>query len=96
MNLKKSLVAAALAAIGSGAFPATAVSAATGERAANSNGVGVCVSQLAIDPSIIGVDRLGEGMSATAGPGTAGSGIPASLDGARNTCGEPPGPGHLR
>jgi hypothetical protein len=60
------------------------------ELATKSNGVGVCFSQLAIDPDTIGADSLGAAIRAMAG-----SDLPASLDGARNACGEPPGPGHL-
>jgi hypothetical protein len=99
MKPKKHRVAAALL-ITTAAFavqPAAAAwSAPTGERAARSNGVGVCLSQVAIDPTIIGVTHLGEAIHSIAGPGTPGSDAPASLEDLRNTCGEPPGPGHLR
>ena len=67
------------------ASPAAAV-----ERASKSNGIGVCRSQIAIDPSQIGFTSLGAAMRTIAGPE-----LPAMLDGERNACGEPPGPGHL-
>jgi hypothetical protein len=64
------------------------------ERAARSNGVGICISQLAIEPSILEASSLGEVMGEIAGPD-----LPAIINEdfeLRNTCGEPPGPGHLR
>lgn len=79
----------------SGAASTLAASAAGATIAPNSNGVGVCFSQLAIDPSIIGVTRFGDGIKTFAAPGSPGSDIPANLAGDRNACGEPPGPGHL-
>jgi hypothetical protein len=60
------------------------------ERAAKSNGVGVCLSQVAIASG--GIGWLAR---SAASPGTPGSDVPTALDGARNACGEPPGPGHL-
>ena len=65
-------------------------SPAAAERASNSNGIGVCRSQIAIDPSQIGATSLGAAMRTIAGPE-----LPARLDEERNACGEPPGPGHL-
>ncbi len=62
---------------------------ASAEKAATSNGVGVCLSQVAIDPSLVGLNNLGEHMR------TLGGTTPSELDGLRNACGEPPGPGHL-
>jgi hypothetical protein len=63
------------------------------------HGVGVCFSQLAIDPSLVGAARLGDVLSSIAGPGQPGSDVPGALDGARGDgptgCGAPPGPGHL-
>ena len=67
-----------------------AASSAGATIAPKSNGIGVCRSQIAIDPSQVGLSHLGEGMRTLAGPG-----LPALLDGDRNACGEPPGPGHL-
>ncbi len=56
--------------------------------AEKNNGVGVCISQVAIQPELIGADRLGE--EARARFANVGG-----LDGLRNECGGPPGPGHL-
>lgn len=67
-----------------------AASSAGATIAPNSNGIGVCRSQIAIDPSQVGLSHIGEGIRTLAGPG-----LPALLDGDRNACGEPPGPGHL-
>ncbi len=83
-----------IAAIGGGLAVAAAllVAAPAGaEIATTSNGVGVCFSQLALDPSQVGATHLGEAIKGMAGPD-----LPSQLDGARNACGEPPGPGHLR
>jgi hypothetical protein len=66
--------------------------AASAERAAKSNGVGVCLSQVALDTSdILGFDRLGIALSGAARSGE----LAPLLSGSRNSCGEPPGPGHL-
>lgn len=60
------------------------------------HGVGVCISQIAVDPSLAGVSRLGEAISAAAGPSQSGSDVPTLLDSARGDgpsgCGAPPGP----
>lgn len=60
------------------------------------HGVGVCISQVAIDPSLVGISQLGDAISAAAGPGQPGSDVPATIDGARGDgptgCGAPPGP----
>lgn len=56
--------------------------------AEKNNGVGICMSQVAIQPELIGADRLGQ----QARHGFAGIG---GLEGLRNACGGPPGPGHL-
>jgi hypothetical protein len=58
------------------------------------HGVGVCVSQVAIEPGLAGADRLGDLVR------TAGGDMPVVLDDLRGDgpggCGGPPGPGHLR
>lgn len=63
------------------------------------HGVGVCLSQLATDPSIGGLDHLGQLVVGGARPGSPGSDIPAALDDVRGDgpggCGAPPGPRHL-
>jgi hypothetical protein len=60
------------------------------------HGAGVCVSQVAIDPSVVGASRLGEVVSSVAGPGQPGSDVPGLIDSARGDgpsgCGAPPGP----
>ncbi|MEA3077000.1 MAG: hypothetical protein QOF60_1908 [Actinomycetota bacterium] len=89
MTLTKKVLAGAglcaVAAIGMAA-PAGA------ELAAKSNGVGVCISQVAIAPEqILGVSSLGQVIRKLGSTGD----LHPLLDGARNTCGEPPGPGHL-
>jgi hypothetical protein len=62
------------------------------DLAARNNGVGVCTSQIAIaSEEILGASNLGEVVASLA----ASRSVPASLDGMRNTCGEPPGPVHL-
>lgn len=64
---------------------------ARAERAETSNGVGVCISQVAIAPDeILGVNSLGSAIRTIAGPE-----LPAFLNESRGACGEPPGPGHL-
>lgn len=60
------------------------------ERAPGSQGVGVCFSQIAIMPDIVGAGSLGEAIRTKAGPD-----LPSQLAGDRGVCGEPPGPGHL-
>ena len=63
------------------------------------HGVGVCMSQIAIQPEFVGADALGRAVSTLASPGDAGSGVPGALSGLRGDgeggCGQPPGPGHL-
>lgn len=59
------------------------------------HGPGVCMSQVAIEPSFLGVARLGEAVKALAGPGSQGSDVSTAVDGLRGVCGAPPGPGHL-
>lgn len=83
----------------------TASLAATGVGPAHAappefpHGVGVCMSQIAIDPTLVGADHLGQAVSGLASPGTAGSGVSSALAGLRGDgdggCGAPPGPGHL-
>ena len=61
------------------------------EVALNSNGVGVCVSQVALQPELFQVEHLGQFVSSI-DPGTG----PEVLEAARSPeCGYPPGPGHL-
>lgn len=86
MKMGRVAVAAALSAL---AFTGSAT-AAHAEIASKSNGVGVCLSQVATDPSIVGLDRLGDGIRERAKAQT----VPTDLDGSRNACGEPPGPRH--
>ena len=59
------------------------------------HGPGVCMSLVAIEPSNLGVARLGEAVKALAGPGSKGSDVSVAVDGLRGVCGAPPGPGHL-
>lgn len=64
------------------------------------HGVGVCVSQVAIRPDFLGLERLGDFVQSVAAPGTQGSGVPAFFDlelrgDGPGGCGQPPGPGHL-
>ena len=73
-----------------GASPAGA------QLAEKSQGVGVCMSQVAIRPDLVEASTLGEFMRNLAGPGDAGSNVASELEGFRNACGPPPGPGHLR
>jgi len=102
-ELRRSLVVTVLVVLGGVALstPANAVSSPK-EVATNSNGVGVCMSQVAIQPELLGASRLGAVVSSAAEPGTPGSEVPELLDGVdgdvglRNTCGGPPGPGHLQ
>ena len=60
------------------------------------HGAGVCISQVATDPSQVGAEHLGEVVRDAAGPGSPGSGMPDVINGARgdgpNGCGQPPGP----
>ena len=61
-------------------------------RAERNNGVGVCVSQLALaSETFLDVPHLGTFVRDVAHEANVGD----VLAGARNTCGEPPGPGHL-
>jgi hypothetical protein len=57
------------------------------------HGVGVCLSQVAIEPTLAGADRLGDLASSLRGD------MPVALDDVRGDgpggCGAPPGPGHL-
>jgi hypothetical protein len=56
--------------------------------AEKNNGVGICMSQIAIQPELVGADRLGqEARNRFSNVG--------GLEGLRNACGGPPGPGHL-
>ena len=75
------------------------MSAAGAEKAEKGHGVGICLSQVAIQPDLIEADRLGQVVSAIAGAASSGSDVPAFLEEVRNDgpggCGEPPGPGHL-
>jgi hypothetical protein len=63
------------------------------------HGVGVCVSQVAIMPELVGVDRWGDAVRDVAGTASPGSEMPVLLDDLRGDgpggCGAPPGPGHL-
>lgn len=90
---------AAAAAASSLPLLALGASPAAAQPSEYPHGVGVCISQLAIDPTLIGVAHLGAAISSLASPGQPGSDVPAALDGARGDgpsgCGAPPGPGHL-
>jgi hypothetical protein len=63
------------------------------------HGIGVCMSQVAIEPGLAGVDHLGQLVAGAAGPGSPGSDVPVALSDFRGDgpggCGAPPGPGHL-
>lgn len=60
--------------------------------ALKSNGVGVCVSQLAIMPELIGFERLGQDVSNPASTKT----LLEAIKTVRSPeCGYPPEPGHL-
>jgi hypothetical protein len=83
-----------------GAWVAMAAIAATPAAAApepkevamHSNGLGVCVSQLAIMPELIGFERLGQDVSNLARSRT----LLEAIKTVRSPqCGHPPGPGHL-
>jgi hypothetical protein len=78
-------------------WPATPAGAAAPEFP---HGVGVCMSQVAIQPELAEVARLGELVQTAAGPGTEASDVPSLLDDLRGDgpggCGAPPGPGHLQ
>lgn len=60
------------------------------------HGVGVCLSQVASDPSLVGVDHLGQAIRDVARHGEPGSDLPALMDELRGDgptgCGAPPGP----
>jgi hypothetical protein len=64
------------------------------------HGVGVCVSQVAIQPALAGADRLGDFVRTVARAGAQGSDVPLLLEELRGDgpggCGAPPGPRHLR
>lgn len=60
--------------------------------AQKSKGLGVCVSQVAVQPGLIGVERLGQAARELAQDKM----IQEEQAGLRNACGGPPGPGHLR
>jgi len=72
---------------------------AAAEPPEHPHGVGVCMSQLAVQPFIGGIDHLGQLVVTGARPGSQGSDIPTALDDFRGDgpggCGAPPGPGHL-
>ena len=77
------------------AFTATSLALmapAAAERAEHSRGVGVCVSQIAIaSEDILGLPNLGMAIRELGRNGE----LAPLLDSSRNSCGEPPGPGHL-
>jgi hypothetical protein len=87
---------AAVAGVSTGGAAAGTVAAGPPE---NPHGVGVCVSQVAIEPGLVDAARLGDVVRSVAGPGTAGSDVPVFVDDLRGDgpggCGAPPGPGHL-
>jgi hypothetical protein len=87
---------AAVAAVSAGGVAAGTASAAPPQ---DPHGVGVCVSQVAIEPGLVDAARLGDVVRSVAGPGTAGSELPVFVDDLRGDgpggCGAPPGPGHL-
>jgi len=95
--IKGSFVAAVLA---SGAMAAALASPAAAGPPETPHGVGVCMSQVAIAPELMGAERHGDIMSELAGKGTPGSDVKLLLDDFRGDgpggCGAPPGPGHLR
>lgn len=66
---------------------ATAAAGPDREVALKNRGAGVCVSQVAILPELVGADRLGQFAR--------GGSLRAELAELRNACGSPPGPGHL-
>lgn len=89
MILRKLLVGA-----GTGVAALTLALAGTAgadERASKNQGVGVCMSQVAINPEFVDAPRLGSFARSLAKEQQ----LVAELDGLRNACGEPPGPGHL-
>ena len=63
------------------------------------HGPGVCMSQIASAPEIVGAVRLGDIVRLFAGPGSKGSDMSVAIDSLRGDgeggCGAPPGPGHL-
>lgn len=63
------------------------------------HGVGVCMSQVAIQPDLAGADRLGQLVSESAGKQANRNGVPTLIADLRGDgpggCGAPPGPGHL-
>ena len=91
----RSMMATSAASVVFVAVAATPVAAAPEPKtvALKSNGLGVCVSQLAIMPEIIGVDRLGQDVSNLARTKTL---LQAITTVRSPECGYPPGPGHLR
>ena len=98
-NMKRRFVPALAFAVTGVALVGLAVPAAA-EPPEFPHGVGVCVSQVAIEPGLAGADRLGELVKSVAGPGSPGSDTPLLLADLRGDgpggCGTPPGPGHLR
>jgi hypothetical protein len=83
-----------------GAIGAVPGATASAEPPEHPHGVGVCISQLAVGPDLVGIDHLGELAVGGAGPGSPGSDVPSGLADVRGDgpggCGAPPGPGHLR
>lgn len=73
---------------------ATNLSAAGAAPPEFPHGVGVCMSQVAIEPGLAGAERLGDLVR------TVGSDMPVVLQDFRGDgsggCGAPPGPGHIR
>ena len=87
---------AAAAGVSTAAASAGTVAAAPPETP---HGIGVCMSQVAIEPGFLDAARLGDAVRSVAGPGTPGSDVSVMLDDFRGDgpggCGAPPGPGHL-
>lgn len=83
-----------------GAISAVSGAPASAEPPEHPHGVGVCISQLAVAPELVGLDHLGELAVGGAGPGSPGSDVPSGLGDVRGDgpggCGAPPGPRHLQ
>jgi len=94
--IKRGLVAATLT---SGALVAALASPAFASPPEFPHGVGVCMSQVAIAPELLGAERLGDVMREFAGKGSPGSDVKLLHDDFRGDgpggCGAPPGPRHL-
>lgn len=90
--MKKLLVGVVVMGCSFGVASSAPVSAAPPQ---NPHGVGVCMSQVAIEPGFVEANNLGEFVSSVAGPDLRGLLDDLRGDGPGG-CGAPPGPGHLR